>query len=430
MEPCLGVSWRRRRRGRRRRRAPVGGVQRHDLALGPERAPVGRRGGPDDAPEVAAQRRGRAEPALLGHPVDRQVARLEQALGVQHPLAQQPLHRRRAGGRPEPAGEAARAEHRPGRQVVDGHRLVEVGDDPVERPPDRVVGRQRRHRRVHELGLAAVALGRDDHAPGDLVRHLGPVVEPHDVEAQVDARSRARRRVDAVAGVDAQHVAVDLDLGVAGREVVGVHPVRGRPPAVEQPGLGQQEGARAHADEAATAGVDGAQGVEQLGRRRVPASRATPAGSPCRRRRGRRGCTASRRTSRRRSPGTVVSMAPMTRNRYHGLAYSERSSPKTSWAVPSSKAAACEPRMAATRWPSRRGGGSVRVGDLRDEGAAGVMPLVWQDSCEHAHHCHSPTRPIGSTIDPCSASNAPDTAAKSCSVSVTSSASTPPPTAA
>src|SRR5262245_12608587 len=49
--------------------------------------------------------------------------------------------------------------------------------------------------------------------------------------------------------------------------------------------------------------------------------------------------------------GMVVSNAPITRNRYQGSAYSERSTPNTSCATPSSNAATCEPTSAATMWP-------------------------------------------------------------------------------
>ena len=104
----------------------------------------------------------------------------------------------------------------------------------------RIVDWHGRHRSVDELRLAAVAVRRDDHPPGDGVGDVRAVVQLHEVEAQVDARRGARGGEDAV-GADVQDGRIELDAWEAGPEELGEHPVRGRPPPVEQTGLGQDE---------------------------------------------------------------------------------------------------------------------------------------------------------------------------------------------
>jgi hypothetical protein len=47
---------------------------------------------------VHAQRRGRAEPGVVGYAVDREVGGLEEPPGQQDALGEQPLVRRGAGG--------------------------------------------------------------------------------------------------------------------------------------------------------------------------------------------------------------------------------------------------------------------------------------------------------------------------------------------
>ena len=65
-----------------------------------------------------------------------------------------------------------------------------------------------RQRPLDVLRLPAVPVRRHDHAPGDLVGDLGPVLLAHDVQAGVDAGGGARRG-DHRALVDVQHVRLD-----------------------------------------------------------------------------------------------------------------------------------------------------------------------------------------------------------------------------
>ena len=98
---------------------------------------------------------------------------------------------------------------------------------------------------VDVLALPAVALRRHHHPPRDLVGHLAAQLAAHQMQAGVDAR-RGPRAGDQVAVVDEQHVAVDLGRRIHPGQFVGVHPVCGARPAVEQPRGACDERARAH----------------------------------------------------------------------------------------------------------------------------------------------------------------------------------------
>ena len=106
--------------------------------------------------------------------------------------------------------------------------------------------------RRDELRLAAVALRRHDHAPGDRVRHLGAELLPQQVQARIEARGRAGARDDAPV-LHVQHVGVDVDRGVHRGHRVGVHPVRRRAAAVENAGCREHERAAADAQQPCTA---------------------------------------------------------------------------------------------------------------------------------------------------------------------------------
>src|SRR3546814_9825847 len=80
---------------------------------GRKRSAVRRWAGAQLTGEVGAQAGGGAEAAALGDPLEGLVGGLEQALGQQHPLAEQPLQRSGAGGGDEAAGEGARAQGGP-----------------------------------------------------------------------------------------------------------------------------------------------------------------------------------------------------------------------------------------------------------------------------------------------------------------------------
>jgi hypothetical protein len=144
-------------------------------------------------------------------------------------------------------------EHRPGHDRGKGILPAQLG-----------------HRRVDVLGLAALAVRGDHHAPGDDVRHFGAVVEADQVEAEIDASRRPGRRVDPVAA-DVEDRRVQLHAREPRAEDVGVHPVRRGSASVEQAGLGQRERAGAERRDPSAPAMGGAQrGQHRVGCRVLP----------------------------------------------------------------------------------------------------------------------------------------------------------------
>ena len=109
----------------------------------------------------------------------------------------------------EAAGERARCEVRAGGELVDADRPGEVGLGPGDDVGERVTALAT-HIDVNELGLAAVAVRRNDETAGDLVGDVGAVVAPDEVQAEVDACG-ASGRCEHGAVVDVEDVGVDVD---------------------------------------------------------------------------------------------------------------------------------------------------------------------------------------------------------------------------
>ena len=134
---------------------------------GPERGPVGLRRRADPAGEVVAQRGRVAEAGAGGDRVDAEVGLLQQPPREQDALAGEPVVRGGAGLGPEPAGERARRHVRPGRPATRRCAAGRGGRAPRQQ---RLQGRRvagRGDRRLDVLGLAAVAVRRHHHAPGE-----------------------------------------------------------------------------------------------------------------------------------------------------------------------------------------------------------------------------------------------------------------------
>ena len=123
-----------------------------------------------------------------------------------------------------------------------------------------------RQRLLDVLGLAAFAVRGHDQAAGEHVRDPGPVVLPHDVQAQVQPR-RGPGGGEDLPVIDVQHVGFHPDGRPAPGELGGVHPVRGHRAPVEQARGGQGEGAGADRRDPGPAVVGGAQGLKQSGGR-------------------------------------------------------------------------------------------------------------------------------------------------------------------
>lgn len=95
-----------------------------------------------------------------------------------------------------------------------------------------------------ELRLPAVARGRHDSDAGGVGGDRGAVVEADEVEAEVEPGRRAGARQQ-LAVVDVEDVRVDRDRRVPPGQLLGPEPVGRRPQPVEQPRLGEREGADA-----------------------------------------------------------------------------------------------------------------------------------------------------------------------------------------
>ena len=64
---------------------------------------------------------------------------------------------------------------------------------------------------LDELGLATIAVSRDDHSSGDAVGNLCAVVAPDEVQAEIDACGGTCRRED-LPIIDVQRPIVDADV--------------------------------------------------------------------------------------------------------------------------------------------------------------------------------------------------------------------------
>src|SRR4029077_6995153 len=151
-----------------------------------EQAPVGVGGGAAPGAEVVTQRGRVAEAGPVGDRVHRLVALLQQLLGQQDALPDQPALRRGAGVLHEAPGEGPLRHVRPRGQLAAVQRLVQVHAQPLEQVPQGPVAGGG-DRLVDVLGLTAVAVRRYYHAPGDAVGDARALFLPDQVEARVDA---------------------------------------------------------------------------------------------------------------------------------------------------------------------------------------------------------------------------------------------------
>src|SRR5262249_41461501 len=147
------------------------------------------------------------------------------------------------GGGRKSAGQAAFAEPGPGREFADLERAVQVQVDVLlDLVHDQVVVRSFPAER--DVGELAGAVPVDQE---DLGGEVGAVVtgETFD-EVQDQGQERGRpARGDHVAVIDDHPFGGDLDRRVAPLQLVSEHPVRGRRPAVQEAGGGDEESAGA-----------------------------------------------------------------------------------------------------------------------------------------------------------------------------------------
>ena len=226
-----------------------------------ERRAVRARSDTQGAVEVAAQSCRRAHAAADGDLLDGGVGAFEELLRAGDALLVQPVERTDPQLGVHPAGELPGAEAGLPGEVAHRQGLIEAGLRPAQRRRE-PVGAARLGGRDDELRLAAAAVGGHDQLPRDPVGGGCAEVATHDVDAQVERR-RLARRGEHVALVDVEHVGPHVDPRVAARQGVGVHPVRRRDPAVEQPGRREQEGTGAQRRDPRAALVRHAQRLEE-----------------------------------------------------------------------------------------------------------------------------------------------------------------------
>jgi len=140
-----------------------------------------------------------------------------------------------------------------------------MSERPVDGGRETIAG-PRRHRPGDELRLPAVAMWGHHQAARHLIRDLRAVIEAHEVETQVDPRGAAGR-AEHVAVVHVQRVGLDADARVLAAQPLDVTPVGGGPPAVQQPGRGEDEHPRADRHHACPAPMGAAQRTQQPRRR-------------------------------------------------------------------------------------------------------------------------------------------------------------------
>lgn len=117
---------------------------------------------------------------------------------------------------------------------------------------------------LDELGLGPGAEGCGDHRAGDGGGGFGAVGQADQVQAEVDTGRGAGGGPDVVV-LDEEGVRDDRDPGVTGPQEVEQAPVRDGAAAVEQPGLGEGEGASAQGGDGGAAVVGAAEGGEDRG---------------------------------------------------------------------------------------------------------------------------------------------------------------------
>ncbi len=138
--------------------------------------------------------------------------------------------------------------------------FVEVLGDPVQCAAEIVCGCDSFGRRLDELRLASVSVRCDDHVAGNPVGYLCTVIEPDEMDDQIDGRGHPGRGED-VAVVDVQDIVDDIDVGIVQTKLAGDVPVAGRTPPVKKTRCSEREGTHAQRDDAYATPMSGLQGV-------------------------------------------------------------------------------------------------------------------------------------------------------------------------
>lgn len=189
---------------------------------------------PRCAAELVAKRGDAAEAGKPCHFLDRTGPTHQQASGFVHPDQDESFARRHPGCVVETTQEGARAHRRFRRHIFDDPTPLRLGADPVEQGSQAVL-RRLRHRSLHELRLAAAAMGWNDEPPSDGVRRVCAEILPAYVEHEVDAGGGAGGRGTTLKSTGqhrrlpsyGRHGTITVNRNVGGRGLTKRAPRRG-----------------------------------------------------------------------------------------------------------------------------------------------------------------------------------------------------------
>src|SRR6266849_1174780 len=215
-----------------------------------------------EAPKVQAQSGRRTEATAHGNALDGFVSGFQEALGEGDALLEEPVIGAGTERGAEAAGEGARTHDGAGGHLFDGEVFVQMGGHPDKRCAEWVFFVCDDQRRFDILRLAARALRGHDHASGDGGGDVGSVVLANDVEREVDGGGCSGGG-EYLPVVDEEDAGIDLDPGVARCQFGGPAPMGGDAPTIKESGLGKQERASAEGEDARSALIGEAQGIEQ-----------------------------------------------------------------------------------------------------------------------------------------------------------------------
>lgn len=120
------------------------------------------------------------------------------------------------------------------------------------------------HGPVDELGLAAIAVGRDDETAGDLIGVGGAEAIAEEFETGVEASGGAGGGEDTVV-FDVEHVCFNLGGGEGGGHVGGAFPMRCGAATVKEARRGEDVSAEAQADDQGATGMSSTERSQQWG---------------------------------------------------------------------------------------------------------------------------------------------------------------------
>lgn len=177
---------------------------------------------------------------------NREVGGLQQLLAPGDASIRQPRHRRRADFGTETPAERTRRHVRP--SCERGHRvaLVEVLLHPSHEDLKCLTTLSRGERGVDVLALATLAMRGNYHPTRDPVSDRRAIMLPDELQTGVDARRRPSARDDLFLE-PIERVTVDRNTREGGLKGLGIAPVRGGAPPVQDAGLREGERPRAHA---------------------------------------------------------------------------------------------------------------------------------------------------------------------------------------